>query len=101
MKWLLGFVLAVVVPIAAQAQAKPGKCEGILHQKDNEIYFGGGKGEDEGVCMIAKAEMLKLMAICAVGRFCRVTGSVDYCKDSGECVDMSRITGVSNQRGSN
>jgi hypothetical protein len=29
---------------------------------------------------------------CALGQHCVVTGSVDYCKDSVECVEVSRVT---------
>ena len=68
------------------------KCSGVLHNDHNALHFGGGKGEDEGLCVIAKSEVAKVLAACRIGHFCEVEGTVDSCKDSGECVEITSIT---------
>jgi hypothetical protein len=79
----------------AVAEPALGNCYGILHSdKGGGLLFGGGKGEDEGICVINKSEVEKVLRTCSVGRSCRVVGMVDYCKDSGECTEISRITSV-------
>jgi hypothetical protein len=76
--------------------AKPisGKCSGVLHQVKGDIMFGGGKGEDEGICIVNKLEVSKILATCRVGSYCLVEGLVDDCKDSGECTELTNVTSV-------
>ena len=74
-----------------------GQCWGILHQDTEGMRFGGGRGEGEGICVINNAEENKVLAICSVGHYCKVTGIVDSCKDSGECSEITDITAVSSK----
>jgi hypothetical protein len=83
-----------VVDIAL-AEPQNDQCKGILHSDQNGLRFGGGIGEDEGICVINKSEEAKVLAVCSVGHFCKVGGSVDDCKDSGECSEITNITFVS------
>jgi hypothetical protein len=82
----------------AAAEPQAYQCAGILHKDQNGISFGGGKGEDEGICVINKSEEKKVLAICSVGHYCKVRGQVDLCKDSGECVEITNISFVSREK---
>ena len=70
------------------------QCFGVLHQSKGDLMIGGGRGEGEGICIINKAEIGKVLRTCRIGGRCIVEGSVDYCKDSGECVEITKIVAV-------
>ena len=78
----------------AQARSGRDRCDGILHQNAQELWFGGERGEGESICVIAPAEMPKVLRVCAAGRYCRVVGSGGDCEGSGECLEMKRIVSV-------
>ena len=82
------------VPAIALAEARTGECSGILRADHGSIEFGGGPGEGEGICVVAKSERRKVLAACSVGHFCRVKGSVANCHGSGECAEIGRIKSV-------
>src|ERR1035437_1865140 len=67
-------------------------CSGVLHRADGEIRFGGDIGEGESICVINKADRAKVLEVCSVGSRCRVRGTVSPCRDSGECVEIRKIT---------
>jgi len=48
----------------------------------------------EGVCEINRSQEAKVLAMCTPGRFCRVYGIVESCKDSGECAEITRVLSV-------
>ncbi len=73
-------------------------CAGILHKDQNGIRFGGGRGEDEGICVIDKSEEKKVLAVCSIEHYCKVKGQVDDCKDSGECSEITNISSVSRKK---
>ena len=91
----LGF-LAISTLIVRPVFAEPiqSQCFGILHHSKGDLIIGGGRGEGEGICIINKAEIEKVLRTCRIGRRCFVKGSVDYCKDSGECVEITKIVAV-------
>ena len=91
--------LATAWPALALAQDRgtEAQCSGILHdwREDNGgIGFGGGYGEDEGICIIGKSEERKVLAVCSIHQFCRVKGLQKACKDSGECGEMTIVYSV-------
>jgi hypothetical protein len=81
----------------AYAAPQMDQCSGILHRGAEGLRMGGGRGEGEGICVIRKADELKVLEVCRVGRFCRVRGLIDLCRDSGECVEIHRVTSVRRQ----
>jgi hypothetical protein len=85
--YLLGTKLVTAEPIS-------GKCFGVLHQVKGEVMFGGAKGEGEGICMINRSELSKVLTACHIGDRCIVEGVVDDCKDSGECTEITQIKSV-------
>ena len=91
----LGF-LAISTLIVRPVFAEPiqSQCFGVLHQSKGDLVIGGGRGEGEGICIINKAEIEKVLKTCRPGRRCFVKGSVDYCKDSVECVEITKIVAV-------
>ena len=93
---ILALLLMTAAISAQTAFAAPsaGQCSGVLHKTDDQLMFGGGKGEDEGIYIVRKADEAKVLAVCAVGKFCRVRGTVDDCTDSGECSELTSITTV-------
>ena len=53
----------------------PSECAGV-HRKDRYgLRIGGGVGEDEGTCVINKAEDNKVLAVCALEKFCQSSGA--------------------------
>jgi hypothetical protein len=90
--------VAMALIATSSAAFAADKCAGTLHWAQDDIHFGGGRGEDESICVINKFEEAKVLAVCSVGRFCTVRGSVDLCKDSGECAEISNITSVKARR---
>ena len=91
----LGF-LAISTLIVRPVFAEPiqSQCFGVLHHSKGDLIIGGGRGEGEGICIISKGENEKVLRTCRIGRRCFVKGSVDYCKDSGECVEITKIVAV-------
>ena len=71
------------------------ECSGILHGDQYGLRLGGGIGEGEGICVIAKSERHNVLTLCSIGHFCRLRGHVSDCKDSGECVEIRDITSMS------
>jgi hypothetical protein len=51
---------------SAEAEPQIDKCAGILHKNRDDINFGGGRGEDEGICLINKSQEKKVLAVCSV-----------------------------------
>ncbi len=70
------------------------QCSGVLHRENSDLRFGGAAGEGEGICVINKIEETKVLAICSVGRRCRVKGTTALCDGSGECEQIKKITSV-------
>jgi hypothetical protein len=70
------------------------ECSGILHKDRDGLRFGGGKGEGEGICVINKSEEGKVLATCSPGRYCKVMGVMEDCKDSGECGELTQVKSV-------
>jgi hypothetical protein len=81
-------------PGPASAETRIDFCGGILHRDREGLRFGGGRGFDETVCYVKKVDERKVLAQCAVGRYCKVKGTVAACQDSGECLEISNITFV-------
>ena len=79
---------------SAFAEPRQSQCFGVLHQSKGDLMIGSGRGGGEGVCIINKAEIGKVLKVCRIGGRCIVEGSVDYCKESGECVDITNIVAV-------
>lgn len=96
---IVGEIHTTCSPIdVAESQSESPSCSGILHQSNGELHFGGSVGEDEGICVIAKSEESKVLGICTIGQFCKVSGTVSDCKDSGECGEMTDVTSVAKRR---
>jgi hypothetical protein len=72
----------------------PSNCAGILHRDQYGIRIGGGSGEGEGICVIDESEENKVLRVCNLEHYCRVTGLVNDCKDSGECSEITNVTSV-------
>ena len=90
----LAVALIVITPYAASAASTRGQCHGVLHLDRGSLVIGGGAGESEGICLIARSEQAKVLKGCSVGMFCRVGGDTDACKDSGECTEISHVAWV-------
>ena len=86
--------LALAVLMGMPATAAADGCSGVLHRDAGDLVLGGGKGEGEGICIIAASQASKVLAVCTVGRRCRLVGKTAQCKDSGECVTITHITSV-------
>jgi hypothetical protein len=97
----LAFLAVVLAPdrvAAEQSEPTFSYCDGVLHASEGQILFGGAVGEDEGICLVAEPDWEKVLSTCLVGRYCKVRGSVRYCEDAGECVEIRDVTGVSAKR---
>jgi len=92
------FVLIVLGGGQADARSARGQCAGILHQDGSKLWFGGAKGEGEGICIVDGSEAGKVLKACSAGRWCRVVGSTGDCKDSGECAEIKDIVSVAASR---
>jgi hypothetical protein len=82
---LRAFVLSVGL-LTSPAYAE--QCSGRLTVDRGELIL-TTKGED--ICVIGKSDESKVLAGCSLGHYCVVTGTVDYCKDSGECVEVTHV----------
>jgi hypothetical protein len=89
------FFTTVLFVTPSFAQSKMSECFGRLHQDQSGLLIGGGKGEGESICVIAKSEQSKVSATCTPEQLCRVRGRVSNCKDAGECAEISGIVSVS------
>jgi hypothetical protein len=89
----LTILIVVISGISPSLSAEPrrNECSGILHVDHGSIQFGGRLGESEGLCIIANSEQSKVLAVCAIDQFCRVSGRLSACKDSGECSEIRRV----------
>ncbi len=90
----------VLIALGGEAAARNGRdqCAGILHQDGSRLWFGGGRGEGEGICVVDAAHAAKVLKVCSAGRYCRVVGTSADCKDSGECAEISDIVSVAASR---
>ena len=79
-------------PVSAEPEFRT--CGGILHRDRFGLRFGRGPGEEEFICAIRKSETQRVLALCRVGKYCEVDGLADYCKDSGECIEIGHVTAV-------
>lgn len=68
------------------------ECSGILSARAGDFYL--SLPGEEGVCRVATNEQSLVTSVCSIGAFCRVTGYVDLCVGSGECVEIRGITAV-------
>jgi hypothetical protein len=85
---------SLLVASTASAASKNGECHGTLHWEKGDFLFGGGAGEGEGICVVARSEHKKIMQQCSPGTFCRVRGTKKPCQDSGECVEIRHVDKV-------
>ncbi len=74
------------------------KCSGILHKDRFGLHLGGGRGEDEGICVIRKADAGQVLMSCRVGVLCEITGKSRDCPDSGECTEFTHIRSIKTLR---
>lgn len=90
----------VLIALGGQADARNGRdqCAGILHQDGSRLWFGGERGEGEGICIVDAAQAGKVLKVCSAGRYCRVVGTTEDCKDSGECAEIKHIVSVAASR---
>jgi hypothetical protein len=93
------FALILVLAFAqgswpANAQSSIGECAGKLHRDGSGLLLGGGRGEDEGICLIDAADAKKVLAVCTLGHHCRISGHIGNCGDVGECGKISGATSV-------
>ena len=90
MRIAIAVMLLVATAWGANAQrAWRQECKGVL-----QVGHDGGHMiavPPEGLCEIGVSEAGKVMAWCAVGRFCRVYGWAESCKDSGECSEITKV----------
>src|SRR4051812_42986010 len=93
---LIAVTSCVLIALGGPADARAGRdrCAGILHQDASKVWFGGEKGEGEGICIVAAAQVAKVLKTCSARRWCRVLGTTADCKDSGECAEIKDIVSV-------
>jgi hypothetical protein len=84
-------VIALLVAMGASAQAVRQECKGILHRDQNGLSF---RVPPEGLCEIDPSQAGKVLATCTPGRFCRVEGIAEDCKDTGECSEITHVLSV-------
>jgi hypothetical protein len=98
MKWgctTLALALAALLASGpSDAAGQPGVCQGILHRDSDELRIGGGAGEGEGICLVGKADMARVLAVCTPNHHCWIKGQMNDCKDTGECAEISGVTAV-------
>jgi hypothetical protein len=80
--------LAVSIALLA-TPAHADQCSGQLTAQHGGLVL---TTENEGVCIIGKADERKVRARCSIGRSCVVTGAVDLCKEAADCVEITRVT---------
>jgi hypothetical protein len=87
-------VAAALASMPSHAQGKLDQCRGRLHQDNTGLWIGGGQGEGESICEIAKSERARVLAVCKPEQPCRISGHAANCKDSGECSEFTSISSV-------
>jgi hypothetical protein len=87
-------VACIYNPCEVDAAGGRNQCSGVLHQERGDLYIGGERGEKEGICVISKDAIAKVLSGCRVGQKCFVRGAVDDCNDSSECVVISDVSSV-------
>jgi len=85
------FIGLLVATSARAEQPWRQECKGILRQDQGGLSF---QIPPEGLCEINRSQEAKVLAMCTPGRFCRVYGIVESCKDSGECAEITRVLSV-------
>jgi hypothetical protein len=76
---------------ATSARAKTlDQCWGVLSRSQGDLVL--TRLNDEGLCIVGKADESRVLHNCALGRGCVITGVVDFCKDQGGCVMFTHIT---------
>jgi len=85
--------IATDVLAAVQAQAYQ-ECSGVLHKDRNGLRFGGREGEGEGICLISKSQVRKVLGTCIPDHFCMVKGVMKICEDGGQCGEIIRVVSV-------
>ena len=78
---------ASLVATSASADERQ-ECKGILRQDQNGLLI---QIPPEGLCEINRSQEAKVLATCRPGRFCRVYGIVEDCKDLDECAEITRV----------
>lgn len=91
---VMACLAALLASGSSRAESQPGVCAGTLHRDRDGLRIGGGAGEGEGICLVGKTDTARVLAVCIVGRHCRIKGQMSDCKDSGECAEISGITAV-------
>ncbi len=83
-------VMLLFAMVGANAQRSwRQECKGILRaDRDGALTIAV---PPEGICEISDTEVGKVMAWCSVGRFCRVYGVAESCRDSGECSEITNV----------
>ena len=81
----------------AHAAGARNQCSGILREDRGGLYIGGDRGDKEGICVVSKDAMAKVLSGCRVGQKCLVRGAVDDCNDSNECVVITDVISVSRE----
>lgn len=94
-----GIISAIVVAAllasgSSRAENRNGICHGILHRDSDGLRLGGGRGEDEGICLVGRRDIATVLAACAVNHRCWIKGQTSDCKGSGECSEISGIVAV-------
>jgi hypothetical protein len=77
---------ASLVATSASAEQRQ-ECKGILRQDQNGLSI--QIPPPEGLCEINRSQETKVLATCRPGRFCRVYGIVEDCKDLDECAEIT------------
>jgi hypothetical protein len=92
----LSITNAFAAPHNIDDMATTHQCSGTLSRSDAQRGNGDNLAlsnpDNEGICIIAKADEPKVLRGCAVGQFCVVTGSIKLCEDAGECVEVGHVT---------
>jgi hypothetical protein len=63
-------------------------CSGTLIRDHGDLLFKNGT---EGICIVNKMDEGRLLSTCMIGQRCQAIGTVNPCKDSGECAEISNI----------
>jgi hypothetical protein len=82
-------IMAMFSAASWSTTASAGECKGTLQQESGKLAI---LIPPEGYCLINPSQERKVLTTCVVGKFCRLTGRVDFCKESGECVEITRVT---------
>jgi hypothetical protein len=81
----------------AHAAGARNQCSGVLREDRGGLYIGGDRGDKEGICVVSKDAIAKVLSGCRVGQKCLVRGAVDDCNDSNECVVITDVISVTRE----